>query len=51
VSGSAHHLMGRGIGWIDLHLLTSAMMASQSLWTLDKRLASVAEALGIGFEG
>jgi predicted nucleic acid-binding protein len=45
---SARRLMGRGIGWVDLHLLTSALMASQPLWTFDKRLASVAEELGIG---
>ena len=36
-------LMGRGIGWIDVHLLASAAMAAPArLWTHDKRLAVVA---------
>lgn len=37
-----HKLMGRGLGYIDLHLLTSAMLTRTPLWTLDKRLAEVA---------
>jgi predicted nucleic acid-binding protein len=33
-------LMGKGIGYIDAHLLTSVTLTDQSrLWTLDKRLA------------
>jgi hypothetical protein len=40
-------LMGRGIGWIDAHLLASALHADLPLWTQDKRLASVAGNLGI----
>lgn len=36
-------LMGRGIGWIDVHLLASAAMAAPArLWTHDRRLAVVA---------
>ncbi len=42
-------LMGRGLGYIDLHLLTAASLDRLRLWTLDKRLASVAEELGIAF--
>jgi predicted nucleic acid-binding protein len=38
----AHHLMGRGLGWIDVHLLASARLARVPFWTLDKRLAAVA---------
>ena len=37
-----HHLMGRGLGWIDVHLLASAKLAKLSFWTMDKRLAAVA---------
>lgn len=44
----AHRLMGRGLGWIDVHLLVSARLASTSLWTVDKRLAAAARALHIG---
>lgn len=40
-------LMGRGIGWIDAHLLASALHANLRLWTQDKRLSAVARNLGI----
>lgn len=44
-------LMGAGIGYIDVHLLASAMLASATrLWTRDKRLAAVAAELGIAFQ-
>ena len=40
-------LMGRGVGYIDVHLLASvALAASARLWTLDKRLATIAVELG-----
>jgi predicted nucleic acid-binding protein len=39
-------LMGRGIGYIDAHLLAAtALTPNTRLWTIDKRLASVAESL------
>ena len=37
-----HGLSGRGLGWIDVHLLASARLASVPFWTVDKRLAAVA---------
>jgi len=40
-------LPGRGIGWIDAHLLASARLARIPLWTLDRRLAAVAGRLGV----
>ncbi|WP_123103174.1 type II toxin-antitoxin system VapC family toxin [Acidithiobacillus sulfuriphilus] len=41
-----HRLMGRGIGYIDVHLLAATALADDAtLWTRDKRLAVVAEAL------
>jgi predicted nucleic acid-binding protein len=40
-----HHLMGRGLGYIDVHLLASAILTGVSLWTLDKKLARAAEGL------
>jgi predicted nucleic acid-binding protein len=44
-----HRLAGRGIGWVDVHLLASTMLAGGArLWTRDKRLAAVATDLGIG---
>jgi predicted nucleic acid-binding protein len=40
-------LHGRGIGWIDAHLLASALVGRMRLWTADVRLAAVATELGI----
>lgn len=42
-----HHLMGRGIGWVDAHLLASASLAGVPLWTRDRRLSDVARMLHI----
>jgi predicted nucleic acid-binding protein len=45
-----HHLMGKGIGYIDAHLLASTTLTDGAqLWTRDKRLAAVAAELKIGF--
>lgn len=44
-------LMGRGIGWVDVQLLASALLAGIRVWTLDRRLAAVAAELGVGHEG
>jgi len=41
-------LMGRGLGWVDVHLLGSALLAGIRLWTLDRALAETAHSLGIG---
>jgi predicted nucleic acid-binding protein len=38
-----HHLMGRGIGFIDAHILASCCVDSCLLWTRDKRLHVVAK--------
>jgi len=40
-----HHLMGRGIGWIDAHLLASAALSNTLLWSRDRRLSEVAREL------
>lgn len=37
------HLMGRGIGDIDAHLLAAAVIRNIPIWTKDKRLMAVAE--------
>ena len=42
-----HELMGRGIGYIDVHLLASARLGGTQLWTRDKRLHTVAAELGL----
>jgi hypothetical protein len=43
-------LHGRGIGWIDVQLLASALVGRVSLWTADPRLAAVATELEINYE-
>jgi predicted nucleic acid-binding protein len=41
-------LHGRGIGYVDVHLLASARLGGDArLWTRDKRLAAVADELGL----
>jgi predicted nucleic acid-binding protein len=43
-------LMGRGIGYIDAHLLASvALDGTARLWTRDKRLSAVAVDLKLGY--
>ena len=45
-----HQLMGRGIGFIDVHLLASTALAEgMRLWTRDRRLAEVAAELGMAY--
>ena len=41
----ANHLMGRGLGYIDMHLLASAKLSGIPLWTLDHPLAAAASRL------
>ena len=40
-------VFGRGIGWVDTHLLVSARLTGASLVTRDKRLAGVAREFGL----
>ena len=42
-------LWGRGLGWVDLHLLASALLSGCGLWTLDKRLSAAAAKLGLSW--
>ncbi len=43
-------LMGLGIGYVDAHLLAAVTLGgSTQLWTRDKRLRSVAEALNLAY--
>jgi predicted nucleic acid-binding protein len=45
----AHELQGRGIGWLDVHLLASVLAANAPFWTADGRLGRVADELGAGY--
>jgi len=42
-----HKLSGKGLGWIDVHLLAAALLSGCALWTGDKTLASAGRALGL----
>ena len=42
-------LHGRGIGWVDAHLLASAVVGRRRLWTADPRLAQAAKELGVAY--
>ena len=44
-----HKINGRGIGWIDAHLLASAIVASSMIWTADRPLADVAQDIGVAY--
>jgi predicted nucleic acid-binding protein len=40
-------LAGRGLGYIDVHLLAAARLSHAGLWTYDKRLKASAELLSL----
>ena len=42
-----HGLHGSGLGWVDVHLLASARLSRQSLWSADRRLRDAARRLGL----
>jgi len=44
-----HRLMGIGLGYIDVHLLASAMLSGAPLWTGDKQLDRAAARLSIAY--
>lgn len=43
-------LHGRGIGWVDAHVLASALAEGHQLWTADRDLASLAREYGVVYE-
>jgi len=46
-----HRLMGKGIGYIDAHLLAAVrLMDDAELWTRDKRLREIAKRLRLSAE-
>ena len=45
-----HGLQGRGLGYIDMHLLASALLTGIPLWTLDKSLDSCAANLNCRYK-
>jgi predicted nucleic acid-binding protein len=46
----SRHLHGRGIGWIDVHLLASAVAGRVRLWTADPRFSALASEFGVAYQ-
>jgi predicted nucleic acid-binding protein len=46
----SRRLHGRGIGWIDAHLLAAALVGHLKLWTADPGLATIATELDINYD-
>ncbi len=44
-----NRLMGKGIGFVDVHLLASSQIAGVALWTADKKLKAAAGQLKLSF--
>ncbi len=44
-----NRLMGKGLGYVDIHLITSAVLTGVHVWTLDKKLAQVADNLHLKY--
>lgn len=42
-------LSGKGLGWIDAHLIASCLILGAKLWTADKALQRAARALGLSY--
>jgi predicted nucleic acid-binding protein len=42
-------LIRKGIGWVDAHLLASALLAAARLWSADRALILAARSLGVAF--
>src|SRR5260370_1648601 len=43
-------LQGRGVGWIDVHLLASALVGRLQVWTADPRFSAIANEIGIAYQ-
>ena len=43
-------IYGSGLGYVDCHLLASALMSGKIIWSRDKRMVQVARQLGVSGE-
>ncbi len=47
-----HELAGRGVGYVDIHLLAAALMTPPArLWTRDRQLHVIAVEMALAFDG
>jgi hypothetical protein len=47
---STAKLAGRGIGWIDVHLLAASLAEHLRFWTADVPLGAIATELGVAYK-
>jgi len=45
-----YKLMGKGLGYVDMHLIASAVLSKVPIWTLDKRLKDASSKLGLDYQ-
>ena len=45
-----HQLMGIGLGYVDVHLLASALLSETPIWTEDKKLIEAARKLNVSYK-
>ncbi len=45
----AHGLMGKGLGYVDAHLLVAVVLTQATLWTFDKKLQESSSRLGLSY--
>jgi predicted nucleic acid-binding protein len=44
-----NRLMGKGLGYVDMHLSASAVLSEVAIWTLDKSFARINKMLNISY--
>jgi hypothetical protein len=44
-----YQLMGKGLGYIDVHLIAAALLTDIPLWTFDKTLDKITKKIGINY--
>ncbi|HEC02756.1 MAG TPA: type II toxin-antitoxin system VapC family toxin [Phycisphaerales bacterium] len=44
-----NQVMGKGLGFVDVHLLAGAILAGVPLWTQDRKLRQACSRLGVDF--
>lgn len=45
----ARRLNGRGVGWVDIHILAAALVGEFQVWTADPRFSALASELRIAY--
>jgi predicted nucleic acid-binding protein len=45
-----YKLMGKGLGYVDMHLIASAVLSKVPIWTLDKKLKDISSKLDLDYQ-